>query len=186
MYRSSMSLPRSSSSRSRASFKFSSLKYMIPEKILRKSSKNVDCDNNSDNNSGSPDSELDSGISINGHYDHIDHLRKNRLDYDRIEEIKTMTGRLKSSSIMIEGFVTFLFSEEMTLNLINRVEHQRKEPPPISGILKKYYRGTYVFITKNKKNLLPHQTHSWKTFSKCWYVNSNLLLRWEDFQNNES
>ena len=32
-------------------------------------------------------------------------------------------------------------SEEMTLNLINRVEHQRKEPPLVSGILKKHYRG---------------------------------------------
>ena len=31
----------------------------------------------------------------------------------------------------------------MTLNLINRVEHQRKEPPPVSGILKKYYRGQW-------------------------------------------
>ena len=33
----------------------------------------------------------------------------------------------------------------MTLNLINRVEHQRKEPPPISGILKRYYRGKKSF-----------------------------------------
>ena len=51
-------------------------------------------EHDSDNNSGTPDSELDSGISINGHYDHIDQLqRKNgRCDYDRIDEIKTMTG----------------------------------------------------------------------------------------------
>ena len=83
-----MSLPRSSHGSGRASFKFSSLKYMIPK--VKKSSKEID--QNSDNNSGSPDSELDSGISINGHYDHIDNLRKNRLDYERIDEIKTMTG----------------------------------------------------------------------------------------------
>ena len=87
-YRSSMSLPRSSSRRS--SFKFSSLKYMLPG-----SQKKIKEHDNSDNNSGTPDSELDSGISINGHYDNIDQLqRKNglRCDYDRIDEIKTMTG----------------------------------------------------------------------------------------------
>lgn len=119
-YRSSMSLPRSSSRRSSFSSKFASLKYMLPSK--KNSIK--ECDTNSDNNSGSPDSELDSGISINGHYDQIERLRKNGLDYERIDEIKTMT-------------------EEMTLNLINRVEHQRKEPPPVSGILKKYYRDNF-------------------------------------------
>lgn len=65
---------------------------MIPS--YKKSIK--ECDKDSDNSGGSPDSELDSGISINGHYDHIDHLRgKNRLDYERIEEIKTMTGKVK-------------------------------------------------------------------------------------------
>lgn len=86
-----MSLPRSSSGR-RSSFKFSTLKHMIPS--YKKSIK--ECDKDSDNSGGSPDSELDSGISINGHYDHIDHLRgKNRLDYERIEEIKTMTGKVK-------------------------------------------------------------------------------------------
>ena len=53
-----------------------------------------ECDTNSDNNSGSPDSELDSGISINGHYDQIERLRKNGLDYERIDEIKTMTGKV--------------------------------------------------------------------------------------------
>ena len=67
---------------------------MIPK--VKKSQKDID--QNSDNNSGSPDSELDSGISINGHYDHIDNLRKNRLDYDRIDEIKTMTGKKYSIS----------------------------------------------------------------------------------------
>lgn len=78
-----------------------------------------------DNTTGTPDSEPDSGISINGNYEHIDMRNgKHRLDYDRIDEIKTMT-------------------EEMTLNLINRVEHQRKEPPPISGILKRYYRDYF-------------------------------------------
>ena len=56
-------------------------------------------EHDSDNNSGTPDSELDSGISINGHYDHIDQLqRKNgRCDYDRIDEIKTMTGTWRIS-----------------------------------------------------------------------------------------
>jgi hypothetical protein len=115
-YRSSMSLPRSGSGSRRASFKFSSLKYMM------RKSPNKDSDLE-DNTSGTPDSELDSGISINGHYEDVRNGGKNhRLDYERIDEIKTMT-------------------EEMTLNLINRVEHQRKEPPPISGILKRYYRG---------------------------------------------
>ena len=92
-YRSSMSLPRSSSRRS--SFKFSSLKYMLPG-----SQKKIKEHDNSDNNSGTPDSELDSGISINGHYDNIDQLqRKNglRCDYDRIDEIKTMTGTWRTS-----------------------------------------------------------------------------------------
>ena len=39
----------------------------------------------------------------------------------------------------------------MTLNLINRVEHQRKEIPPISGILKRHYRGKkkFNFTEKN-------------------------------------
>ena len=41
----------------------------------------------------------------------------------------------------------------MTLNLINRVEHQRKEPPPVSGILKKYYRGQWRNIYKFDNNL---------------------------------
>ena len=37
---------------------------------------------------------MDSGISINGgHYDQIERLRKNGLDYERIDEIKTMTGK---------------------------------------------------------------------------------------------
>ena len=88
-YRSSMSLPRTSSSR-RSSFKFGSLKYnwhnFVP-KFEFKSNKD------DDNNSGTPDSELDSGISINGHYEDIRSGKNgSRLDYDRIDEIKTMTG----------------------------------------------------------------------------------------------
>ena len=42
----------------------------------------------------------------------------------------------------------------MTLNLINRVEHQRKEPPPVSGILKKYYRGQWRNIFNFDHNLV--------------------------------
>ena len=38
----------------------------------------------------------------------------------------------------------------MTLNLINRVEHQRKEIPPISGILKRHYRGKKNSISRKK------------------------------------
>ena len=96
----------------RSSFKFASLKYFMPKKI-----KDVD-----DNNSGTPDSELDSGktfknieimviimticcmiflrffflitgISINGHYEDIRSGKNGRLDFDRIDEIKTMTGK---------------------------------------------------------------------------------------------
>ena len=84
----------------------------MPKKI-----KDVD-----DNNSGTPDSELDSGktlenieimviimtisymiflmifflitgISINGHYEDIRSGKNGRLDFDRIDEIKTMTGK---------------------------------------------------------------------------------------------
>ena len=67
-----------------------------------------ECDTNSDNNSGSPDSELDSGISINGHYDQIERLRKNGLDYERIDEIKTMTGKV--SEDLFEMNLKKLFS----------------------------------------------------------------------------
>ena len=52
-------------------------RYYIP-KIANKVKDISDKDSNG--TSGTPDSELDSGISINGHY-------------DRIDEIKTMTGK---------------------------------------------------------------------------------------------
>jgi len=61
-----------------------------------------------------------------------------------------------------------LFSEEMTLNLINRVEHQRKEIPPISGILKRYYRdnfsdwfepGTQLAQGKNNNNTMNRRSN---------------------------
>ena len=61
------------------------MKYFIPKKL---NNNNKD----DDNNSGTPDSELDSGISINGHYEDIRSGKNGRLDYDRIDEIKTMTG----------------------------------------------------------------------------------------------
>lgn len=93
-----MSLPRTSSSR-RSSFKFGSLKYnwhnFVP-KFEFKSNKD------DDNNSGTPDSELDSGISINGHYEDIRSGKNgSRLDYDRIDEIKTMTGMRTTTTLLV-------------------------------------------------------------------------------------
>ena len=65
---------------------------MIPGK--KNSIKECDTDDSDKNSGSAPDSELDSGISINGHYDQIERLRKNGLDYERIDEIKTMTGKI--------------------------------------------------------------------------------------------
>ena len=36
---------------------------------------------------------LITGISINGHYEDIRSGKNGRLDFDRIDEIKTMTGK---------------------------------------------------------------------------------------------
>ena len=78
--------------------------------MLPGSKKNIkECDN-SDNNSGTPDSELDSGISINGHYDNIDQLRKHG-HYDRIDEIKTMTGNF------LQEFHQIFFIASLVLNI---------------------------------------------------------------------
>ena len=79
--------------------------------MLPGSKKNIkECDN-SDNNSGTPDSELDSGISINGHYDNIDQLRKHG-HYDRIDEIKTMTGNLEDFTSIV-CFFQLTFSQSL-------------------------------------------------------------------------
>ncbi len=55
-------------------------------------------DKDSNGTSGTPDSELDSGISINGHYEDI---RSKRLDYERIDEIKTMTGTRSKITLLL-------------------------------------------------------------------------------------
>jgi hypothetical protein len=67
-----------------------------------------------DNTSGTPDSELDSGISINGHYEDVRNGGKNhRLDYERIDEIKTMTGtkRLEARRWNISSIIIFLMMD---------------------------------------------------------------------------
>ena len=75
--------------------------------------------------------------------------------YSFIENITILTQCGRSPYFMYVfdwvNYVWLLFSEEMTLNLINRVEHQRKEIPPISGILKRHYRGKKKIQFHEKK-----------------------------------
>ena len=70
-----------------------------------------------------PDSELDSGISVNGNYDQIDQARNRKNaalsgigsqgDYERIEEIRT----LQSKTQLTSGFFPpiFVLHQEMDL-----------------------------------------------------------------------
>ena len=77
-------LPRSSS---RASFKFSTLKYILPTSKEKQRLKEMDA------NPDTPDSELDSGISVNGNYDEPRQNNHPPEIYERIDEIQNSEGK---------------------------------------------------------------------------------------------
>ena len=79
---------------------------------------------------------MNSGISINGgHYDQIERLRKNGLDYERIDEIKTMTGKF---SVFVE-----------VVNMFVQVTYIIQGPPWMGG-WRGYTPLLYVSLTKGQ------------------------------------
>jgi hypothetical protein len=81
-----MSLPRTSS---RASFKLSTLKYILPSAREKQRLKELEANGSHD----TPDSELDSGISVNGNYDEPRHNNHPPEIYEQIEELQSNEGQ---------------------------------------------------------------------------------------------
>ena len=85
-----MSLPRTSS---RASFKLSTLKYIVmPNSKEKQRLKELEANGMQD----TPDSELDSGISVNGNYDEPRQKNDPPEIYERIDELQSSEGKQKS------------------------------------------------------------------------------------------
>ena len=82
-----MSLPRTSS---RASFKLSTLKYIVmPNSKEKQRLKELEANGMQD----TPDSELDSGISVNGNYDEPRQKNDPPEIYERIDELQSSEGK---------------------------------------------------------------------------------------------
>ena len=89
-----MSLPRTSS---RASFKLSTLKYIVmPNSKEKQRLKELEANGMQD----TPDSELDSGISVNGNYDEPRQKNDPPEIYERIDELQSSEGKQKKQAIL--------------------------------------------------------------------------------------
>ena len=118
-FRSSISLPRSSAGSARTQYTLpavkggGSVKYLTNPWSTARDKLSLLIRNGKDTAPDHPDSELDSGISVNGNYDQIaePRNRKNAAlsaaaaagqgDYERIEEIRTLQS--KSANIPLLG-----------------------------------------------------------------------------------
>ena len=103
-----MSLPRSSS---RASFKFSTLKYILPTSKEKQRLKEMDA------NPDTPDSELDSGISVNGNYDEPRQNNHPPEIYERIDELQSNEGEMMSQYFLS----TQMSADRPVANLISNL-----------------------------------------------------------------
>ena len=111
LFRSSMSLPRTSS---RASFKFSTLKYILPSSKEKQRLKELEANGGIHD---TPDSELDSGISVNGNYDDPRQNNHPPEIYERIDELQSNEGEMMSQYFLS----TQMSADRPVANLISNL-----------------------------------------------------------------